>query len=295
MPDEGLLKDVTDSIKASLYERVTSPLLGTFTIAWLLENWKILLIIVSGDGSVYERITYIQSNLLDYASILWRPLIISAIVLICYPFVALAPLVIWEFTKSIRVRIRNYYELGTPLTIEQSRKLRQELHDLTKRQFEYEELLSKANELLTQQKSLINQAEQSQKSTNQDPSLKEALKNIDILQKEIAQLKQDDPISVIAQPPLSDPAAIWSTELDTLLSNSNEFEKAMNTFINYVPDNLDDMPTGTTQYLLSLGLVSRNKFARPQQVTLTQKGTFMSEKYAMMKTTGQLSIYMRGD
>jgi len=41
------MKEIIDAIRLALLERASSPLLGSFTIAWSLWNYKALLILFS--------------------------------------------------------------------------------------------------------------------------------------------------------------------------------------------------------------------------------------------------------
>lgn len=84
-----MLDDITTAIKAQLYERATSPLLGAFLLSWCLINYKVILIIFSSLGAP-EKITYISLNLFprtqDYIlKGIAFPLLASLSLIILYP------------------------------------------------------------------------------------------------------------------------------------------------------------------------------------------------------------------
>jgi len=50
------------SLKASLYERTASPIIGAFVSAWLIFNWKLCLILVVANDTIYDRLAYIEQS-----------------------------------------------------------------------------------------------------------------------------------------------------------------------------------------------------------------------------------------
>lgn len=55
------MQDILVSIKAYLYDRAASPLIGAFFVAWSLWNYKILMIVfLSGDDSLAQRLDLIE-------------------------------------------------------------------------------------------------------------------------------------------------------------------------------------------------------------------------------------------
>ena len=52
-----MLDDLSKSIKASLYERATSPLFGAFVISWLAWNYRFVLTVISS-MSAKEKFSY---------------------------------------------------------------------------------------------------------------------------------------------------------------------------------------------------------------------------------------------
>ena len=57
----NMISDFRKSINSILYERVSSPLFGTFVISWLIWNWKItyLTLFVSESNLDKNKLEYI--------------------------------------------------------------------------------------------------------------------------------------------------------------------------------------------------------------------------------------------
>ncbi len=83
-----MFDEISKSIKATLYERVSSPLTGSFIISWIIINWKVVLSIFSS-LPVQSKIEFIESlyptwwNYALYGLVI--PLIASTIFILIYP------------------------------------------------------------------------------------------------------------------------------------------------------------------------------------------------------------------
>lgn len=120
-----MLKDFSDSIKATLYERATSPLFGVFVLSWFAFNWKIPVIIFVGKGDIFSRLRYVEDNLLIKSDFLFfYPLYVTLLILVFYPALAVIPFFWWQFWGNIRNKIRQNIEGKSLLTLEQSNQLR---------------------------------------------------------------------------------------------------------------------------------------------------------------------------
>lgn len=62
-----MLDDITTTIKAQLYDRVTSPLSGAFAISWAIWNWKFIVILFS-DLNAIEKLRFISLNIFNSQS-----------------------------------------------------------------------------------------------------------------------------------------------------------------------------------------------------------------------------------
>ncbi len=124
-----MFEDISKSIKATLYERTTSPLFGGFTISWSIWNYKTILVILSY-MKVDEKITYIESNIYGQ-DWLWTSLQLSVFPLITalafiygYPIPAR---LVYEYSHKQQKKlkeVRQEIDDETPLTKAESLKIR---------------------------------------------------------------------------------------------------------------------------------------------------------------------------
>lgn len=122
------MEDFVKSVKAQLYDRVSSPLFFSFVISWLLWNYRFVLIVLS-DTSVSQKFNMIDTQIFpDWEVSLFKgvflPLVSSLIYLFLYPYPA------WHVFRHIRMQQKRLKELQqeiddeTPLTREEARSLR---------------------------------------------------------------------------------------------------------------------------------------------------------------------------
>lgn len=79
------VSNVLNSVKATLYERISNPLLSTFTISWIIWNYKFALVIFSSSIDIIEKIDYIKFDLLPFT---YNPLFtLSNLCTIVYLFI----------------------------------------------------------------------------------------------------------------------------------------------------------------------------------------------------------------
>ena len=64
------INDVINSVKATLYERISNPLLSSFLISWLIWNYKFVLVFFSSSMTTIGKIKYIQTTLFPLS---WEP------------------------------------------------------------------------------------------------------------------------------------------------------------------------------------------------------------------------------
>jgi predicted transcriptional regulator len=124
----NMISDLYKDIKIQLYERATSPLLGSFVISWCLWNYKLLLVIVSS-GNALEKIAYINGVLYpDYQSFglygILGPLLTTLFFIYLYPIPARY---VFKYTREQQAKtkvIQQQIEDNTPLTQKESREIR---------------------------------------------------------------------------------------------------------------------------------------------------------------------------
>lgn len=80
------MQEFTQSVKATLYDRAKKPFTGTFILAWIAYNWKILVAIFFIDEEHLKditRIEYIENlQLLGINNLVWKPFGIAVVALI---------------------------------------------------------------------------------------------------------------------------------------------------------------------------------------------------------------------
>lgn len=122
------MDDLIDTIKAQLYDRITSPLAGSFIIAWCLWNWRFVAVVFS-DMPVEEMFTFIDMHVYSTPSkmiLFWivGPLLTTCFYLFIYPHPARW---VYEYTRKQHQKvkeIRQRMEDEEPLTKEQAREIR---------------------------------------------------------------------------------------------------------------------------------------------------------------------------
>lgn len=126
-----MLEDFLKSAQTHVSERFSSPLMGSFVIAWSLWNYKFLVVLLSS-ASVSQTFKLIDTLVFpETQTLLVRGLLLPALSAAAYIFLYPYPAkVVYEFTRKRQKEIndiRRRIEDETPLTIEESRKIRSEV------------------------------------------------------------------------------------------------------------------------------------------------------------------------
>lgn len=124
------MEEIIKSIKAYLYDRTNSPLLGTFIVSWLVLNYKFIMVISSSMG-VDDKFKYVEDNIFthywDYIlGGFFSPLIVTVIMIYGYPYPAKW---VYEFSKKrqqVLNKIKQNIENEELLSVEKSRELKKE-------------------------------------------------------------------------------------------------------------------------------------------------------------------------
>ena len=142
-----MINDLLKSVRASLYERTASPLFGAFAVSWLLWNWKTVVVILSA-MAVVEKFAYVEEAI--YSSfgravllLAVGPALTALIFLFGYPYPAKYVYRFWRKQQKELKDIRQQIDDVTPLTIEESRRIRQQVSAI---QIEYDNELRRAAE-----------------------------------------------------------------------------------------------------------------------------------------------------
>jgi len=168
-----MISELTKSINSTLYERVTSPLFGTFMLSWAIWNWKIiyLTLFVSADKVKVTKIEYISSNYSDIHLLVTYPIVSTFFLLTVFPFIANAAY--WSHLKFQKWKTdkKHQVELSQLLTLKQSIQIRT---DIAEQEKEFNELLTSKNSeiesLKTQLETSLNSNElnSNENDTNED-------------------------------------------------------------------------------------------------------------------------------
>lgn len=164
------MDDFRKSINNIIYERLTSPFLGTLTTTWLIWNWKIvyLTFFVSESKIVTTKIEYITSNFSDPSILIYGPLISTIGLLTVVPFLSNGSFWLSELFKKWRIDKRNEIERKQLLTIEQSIALREEVRNQEER---FEKILANKDQEINILKSEIDELRKaSSKKPRREPT-----------------------------------------------------------------------------------------------------------------------------
>lgn len=122
-----MLNDLTKEIKAQLYERVRSPLFGTFAFAWAAWNYRSLLAVVSG-MTFQEKLAYLDAIYPSWwhwaTYCLAGPLTTAVLLLLTYPYPARWIYQYWANQQKELKKVQQRIEDETPLTQEEAKALR---------------------------------------------------------------------------------------------------------------------------------------------------------------------------
>lgn len=126
-----MFEQVIKSVQAQISERTASPLMGSFLLSWCLWNYKFLVILFSS-ASVSRTFDLIETVAFPNLSVILLkgvllPAMTAAAYIFLYPYPAKY---VYEFSRMRQKEINDIkrrIEEETPLTIEESRKIRAEL------------------------------------------------------------------------------------------------------------------------------------------------------------------------
>ena len=124
-----MFKELSTSLKAQLYERVSSPILGSVIVFWLVFNWEAVAYFFLSESNIENKLKFIDSNFKDFDKNVFYPIIYSSIFCLTYPLISFVPFYIWEWTSSRKIKSKNNLSMSEPLSVERSIAMRKELLD----------------------------------------------------------------------------------------------------------------------------------------------------------------------
>ncbi|MFB2682296.1 hypothetical protein [Shewanella mangrovisoli] len=151
-----MFEDISYALKATLYERVSSPFISSFALSWCVFNYKILFILFSDMEVRYKfyeiELLQIQpKNLITIPVFDWQfypctffyPLLIALFYTLVFPFIETKLFSVWlkgqKAIKSIKVTIED----ETPVSQEKYTSLLKQLREMGR---EYAEDLARKDD-----------------------------------------------------------------------------------------------------------------------------------------------------
>lgn len=168
-----MFEEVSNSIKAYLYERAVSPLMGGFIISWCIWNYKLILLVIS-ETPILEKFSIINDKLYStwFEIIIYGlalPLTTTAIYIFLYPYPAEY---VFRFTQKRQRRLSNIkreIEGSTLLSIDEAREIRHKQYILEE---QYNIAIDKKNNEIEKLKQDIITLSKENKATDIDVSQK---------------------------------------------------------------------------------------------------------------------------
>lgn len=170
-----MLDDLAKTVKAQLYERASSPLLGAFAISWVAWNYRFVLVLISSMPAA-EKFTYIDTNIFSsYQAIFLHgtlyPLLTTLSLIFIYPIPARFVYEYWRTRQRELKEIQQRIDDETPLTREEARELR---HETLNARLEFEQELERRSAEITRLKETIKELQPREKVDADRPPKKQA-------------------------------------------------------------------------------------------------------------------------
>jgi len=137
-----MLDDLAKTVKAQLYERASSPLLGAFAISWLAWNYRFVLVLISS-MPVEDKFKFIDNNIFNSSQDIFfygtlYPFLTTLSLIFIYPIPAKFVYEYWRKRQRELKEIQQRIDDETPLTREEARELR---HETLNARLEFEQEL----------------------------------------------------------------------------------------------------------------------------------------------------------
>lgn len=256
------MQNIINSFKAHLYERTSSPLIGSFIFYWIICNYKLVIVLFSSYEptemfqiikNLYpqEKITLWTGFDIHYYSLLGNGLLMPLLIALAYIFIIPYPSkLIYSFWKNRQkelLKIKYKIEDETPIGEEQARKLRSTLYELQKKyDSQFEEV--------TNLKSLIN-------STDELPNI-------------ITHIEDNIPDNLSTITPLNIPDNNQNSNYTINFEESKILEKVGNSLECKIND-IVNIPKDKIEFDHYIDVLTSNeliKINNDNYITLTKKG-----------------------
>lgn len=118
------LIDVSNSIKESITDKVTHPLLGSFIISWLFFNWKAIYFLLFSDLDVVYKLKAVSENYSNLCLNLLFPLVSSLALVFLLPLFTAGYTRFIAMTKEFQMKSLPEFFKPHNLTLDESNSLR---------------------------------------------------------------------------------------------------------------------------------------------------------------------------
>ena len=148
-----IMLDLIKTVKAQLYDRITSPLLGSFALSWLGWNYRFVIVIFSSmkPSDKMVLINYLYASHSDiYLKGLLFPLLTALFLIFIYPYPARWAYAYWKYQQRKLKEIQQKNDDKN----EEARELRLEI---LKKESEFLREIDQRNKEITSLKAVIDQ------------------------------------------------------------------------------------------------------------------------------------------
>ncbi|HIF5585137.1 TPA: hypothetical protein ACX3CS_004627 [Vibrio parahaemolyticus] len=185
-----MVKETINSLKGVLYERISSPLWGTYFISFVVYNWSAILILTSDPKPMAEKVeliktTYVYTDGNFNMGVVLYPLMMSVFLLLAIPFLQTLHYIYSEYMKTQGKVRRDKFEEKTRLTVEQSNELRQRIFNI---QTSSREMTSFQDQEINSLKETISSLKSQLESSEQDEEMGLLVEQLQRVQSEKAEL-----------------------------------------------------------------------------------------------------------
>jgi hypothetical protein len=269
---EFMMKDTVNSIRATLYERAFSPLSGVFVITWSIVNWRILEILLFSKEDMLNKIDVVNHSYINTYDNFYIPVLFTILITIFYPVVGIVPYWVWERANYWKLAIKAHFESDSSLTLDQQQALREQVNSLVRRQYEYDEILTKASIRLSEYQGLLD------KSTNTKPTnAPQSDDQLKKLQEEISVLRGSMNAATASHSSVNLTRGAWDNEYRKL-KDKLKFRNALNGLIGTKPTDWQYIGGESTGYLAALDILS---LVPGGGLMLTEKGKYILSKFTV--------------
>ncbi len=125
-----MIDDVGKTIKAILYDRIVSPLFGTFTLSWCAWNWRLILLFMTDSSTtVAKKFQYVDAELYPSNGVaiiygLLLPATTTAFFIYVYPPIARKVYGYWREQQNKLKEVQIEKDGETPLKKEEAQEIK---------------------------------------------------------------------------------------------------------------------------------------------------------------------------